>query len=211
MTNYPVVAQSKRGRPRRNTLSKASRLVMTKIAKKVVQNEAELKHNTGSQVNFSIPTTGQIGILSNPAQGDTQVDRTGIEINALYMNIKYHVLWDTAGTGGAMTVWLIKDMQQAADTTPVIADVLETTFFSGLPNWNNRKRFKILSKKSFYQDTSKAEVMTEFTQKLNFKVTFNGPLNTDIQKNGIYFIAVSNEAVNVPSLRITKRLVYTDV
>lgn len=211
MTNYPVVAQSKRGRPRRNTLSKASRLVMTKIAKKVVRSEAELKHNSANAISFTIPTTGQIGLLSNPIQGDREVDRTGNEIEAIYMNMKYHVLWDTAGVGGIMTIWLIKDIQQIADSTPVIADVLETTVISALPNWNNRKRFKILDKKTFYQDTSKAEVMSEFTQKLNCKIQFNGTALTDIQKNGIYFIAVSNETVNVPSVRITKRLVYTDV
>lgn len=211
MVNYPVVAQSKRGRPRRNTLSKASRLVMTKIAKRVVNAEAEPKHNTGSQVSFTAVQAGQMGLFCNVAQGDTETTRTGNVINALYANMKYHIKWDTAGVGGMVTCWLIQDMQQIADTTPTIADILQTTQVDALPNWNNRKRFKILSKKVFCQDTAKAEIMTEFTQKLNFKISFNGSADTDIQKNGFYFLTVGNEAVNTPIVVVTKRLVYTDV
>lgn len=170
----------------------------------------ELKHNTGSQVSFTITNAGTIGTLVNPILGTNESERIGQDIQLLYMNMKYRILWNTASTASIMSIWIIRDTQQVPDTTPVLSDFLQTTAVDGLPNWLNRKRFVILDKKTYCQDQDKFVVMSEFTQSLNSRCSFNGAAASDIQKNGIYFVAVSNQGINTPTLVITKRTVYTD-
>ena len=46
----------------------------------------------------------------------------------------------------------------------------------------------------------------QFNKKLNLKVDFNGTASTDIQKNGIYFLLLSNDTGNVVDINGIARI-----
>lgn len=149
------------------------------------------------------------------AQGDTQVTRTGNSILAktlvwngnMYINA-------TQTTNTRITLALVQDKQQVADTTPAITDIFSSdTDPHTLLKLGTLGRFKLLMRKQFTLDSNAAgnnARSLKLFKPLNFHVRYNGTGTGDIQKNGLYLIMITSEATLYPTISVNTRLSYHD-
>jgi len=154
---------------------------------------------------------GQTSHLTNVTTGDLNSNRTGLSILAKSMHLKGFITWNTNTAAAAQRVclMLVQDLQQISDGSPAWSD-----FYSGdinsFPNKNSAGRFKVLSKRFYNYDHDKAEIPVNMYVKLNCHVKYNGINDWDIQKNGIFLIAISNHPTFAPSMALNSRFTFYD-
>jgi len=204
MPNAPVYA--KVGRPKRTSLQKAQRLVMSKIAKSVVQKTAETKSALGTWDRTCVDDLlyGQ-NLCYSISQGDTNQNRLGqkIHINNFYIKGKL-IAVNNATVGNGTTVhrvMLIKTDQQLTPTNGQFASV-DTIFRGSLTTLADRgfiDRYKnhVLYDKTFTQKTaiSNANQHINFVinQKINKTVTYTSNLASYFKDEQYYLIVTSRK------------------
>jgi len=165
-------------------------------------------------IDTTVSTTGSVLPLSNVAQGDTDQTRDGNSIKPLYLFGRARMTLYPSGGDTSLRVILLRDTQQTADTTPVIGDILDGSFaldFTLCPlNNESVGRYTILSDRTYTMYTDKPILTTILRVRLGGHIRFNGVNGTDIQKNGLYLLLVSNQATEVPTFQWAPRLTYTD-
>lgn len=171
---------------------------------------SEMLHNqsTGST---TVPNTGVITLLNGMAQNDTSSGRTG---NSILMRNVFLRLVLTQHPNAVSTVYrvmLVLDKQQVSDTSPTITNILET--FSPLAPLATASvgRFKIMKNWFFTTDDTKSQTrILELYKQFRFHTKYNGTTNTDIQKNGLYLVVLTDQGVNTPTLDFTWKVGYHD-
>lgn len=143
--------------------------------------------------------------------GDGQSNRQGHQVSIKSIGLKSFVYWDaSAPASGIVSVFLIQDTQQQSDADPTFADIFsfpQTTL--GILNRETIGRYKILYKKKIFQDGQKV-VPVETYKSTNINIRYNGVALGDLQKNGLYLVAVSESVVQLPRITYHLRLRYTD-
>lgn len=150
--------------------------------------------------------------LSAIPQGDGDNARTGNSIFARSLNIRGQVINNISGTPPEyMRVMVVLDTQQIGDTTPNLADVLENNGYNSHLLKSTVGRFKILFS-SIYEVNSTINISRTFDINIPMRhhIRYNGTAGTDVQKGGLYIMAISSEATNGPTLRFDSRLSYHD-
>jgi hypothetical protein len=116
-------------------------------------------------------------------------------------------------------VMIMQDTQTIGDVTaPFISDILESTGASVCLSALNSEtvgRYNVLFDRVYTMDTiTKPQVVVKKSIKLNTHIRFNGHLNTDVQKNNIFYVILCdnvNVAFNNPVLeQVTTRIFYHD-
>lgn len=177
--------------------------------KGLVNSEMFHTNLTGST---TITATGGVLHLTALAQGDTSSGRTGNSV--LFRNLlqRFRITLSPSAATTYVRFMLVQDNQQIGDTSPTISDVLESVDVLSPLATATQGRFKVLQSKVISLDNVKTK--THLTQKykdMRHHVRFNGPSNTDIQKGGIYFMYVSDQAVGTsPTLDYNFKLGYRD-
>lgn len=156
-------------------------------------------------------TTGSVVRLVDLAAGTGRDERQGNKVTYNSMDIKYK--W-VANTGGASSqlcrVLIFCDLQQSLASTPTIANVLETDILSGLA-LDRRDRFKVLYDKTLYTTlTGENSRYIEASPKFNITSEWASAASTNIAKNGIYMILLSDSAASGPSISYNIRMNFTD-
>jgi len=162
----------------------------------------------------TVSNAGQIIQLNAIAQGDTAAQRTGNSILAKYLAGKFTILASSAATQTLFRFILFIDRQQVSDTAPAVTDILSSASTMSFLNNSQAGRFQVLEDKLFTYDvlqkrTSLWKYYKSFAGS-NLHVKFNGTAATDIQKNGIYMLLLSSEAVNQPQIIYSTRFGYHD-
>lgn len=180
-------------------------------------------------VNNATPT---ITCLTNMAQGTTDQTRTGNSILAKHMYIK-GVIIRNASAGATVyeqvRTMLILDTNDENDTAPTIDLLLQnySTAYCGISmhNKNYTDRFKVLYDKtttlSVYQPIKKWKYYKIFKVKTYqgqggksviraVHMTYNGVNSTDLSKNHIYLVEISNVDTNTPTQVSHVRFGYVD-
>lgn len=150
--------------------------------------------------------------LAAIAQGDGDNARTGNSIFARSLNIRGQVIYNSAGTSPEfLRVMVILDTQQVGDQTPNIMDVLENNGYNSHLLKSTVGRFKVLFS-SIYEVDSVNNLSRSFNINLPMRhhIRYNGTAGTDMQKGGLYIMAISSEATNGPTFRFDSRLSYHD-
>lgn len=159
------------------------------------------------------PYTGapHITHISAIGQGNNIDQRGGNSIKLNYISLKGLVSYATGSSSTLTTLFLIQDTQQVSDTTPTVNDIFESSAGAlGVLNQANLGRFRILWKKKITQDGSNARSVEQY-KRLKFHLRYNGTATSDIQRNGLYFIALSNQVVaSAPVITMWSRLAYVD-
>lgn len=171
---------------------------------------SELKHHTIQNNSFNASSTGAISFISGINQGDTLSQRNGNSVLAKTLNLKYYITFNPLSPGAIIKVYLIKDMQQVADTNPTFTDVFEISDIASFPKYDTKKRFQIKDVKQFVYDTSRLTQLVEFSHKIDSHLIYNGTTATDVQKGHYYILWVSNQATNVPTFSYSSRLTFYD-
>lgn len=184
-------------------------LVM-KVNKLVKAYQPELKLLEQFTTDQSVPYTGIVNSLSACAAGDSIVNRDGWQISAKSLTIKAVLRWNAVALANKeASYYIIQDTQQQTDTVPTFSQIFGSSGTLCFLNSDTLGRFKILYKKKIVQDYLRP-VIIDHHIKLNTNIRYNGSLNTDLQKNGLYMVVVSDAIDAFPKLTWISRLRYTD-
>lgn len=209
------------GRPKRGGFSLASAWKTAKWAAnaawklKGLVNSEMLKFDT-NEVGTIVTTSGTYqSHLTAIAIGDTDTTRTGNSIFVRAVNIKGRVVYNaTAGVAPTfLRLMVVIDTQQVGDTLPSIGSVIDTASGGYQAHMLNTTvgRFKVLYSKILVNDSIQRTVVPfELNFPMRHHVRYNGSNSTDIQKGGIYVLAISSEATNGPKLIWNARVSYHD-
>ena len=208
---------------------------VTRLKKLVKGISPELKYLdvTLSALNVT-DTSGAVQSLNTLAQGDGIGDRTGNKVRYKSIQIDFQI--DTAGgslgalplASEASRMYVIQDKQQVSDTAPAPSDMFENPALVYSPRLNkvNQGRFKILFDSG---PVSHAMIASQFTpvatltafpptdrphrgfyRRFDIPVTFNGTASTDIQKNGLYAVWLTNVAGDTVDYGGNSRIRFID-
>lgn len=159
----------------------------------------------------SISTTGQVVHLSDVAQGAGQSARDGNSIKVTYLGLNIGLTINASATASLVRILVVRDNQQVGDTSPTMANVLAAEDTTAFLNGSTLGRFSILYDKVFtLNSTGVANRMVHIKLPMKHHVRYNGTASTDIQKGGLYYMAVSNEATNTVAHYMNARLRYID-
>jgi len=206
-----------RGPRRTGTLTQQVRSLQ-----RVVRNLApEIKYLDTSIVITDITSSGNVTHLTAVAQGDTQSTRTGNTINLSTLHWQIVVRNSTATSLSSLRYAIVIDKEQVGDTSPAVTDVFSSTDpVVALPSLENLERFRILYMSPLIElgrvQRATGVIATypqfsKFTWKGNVKVSYNGAASSDIEKNGVYMIVMTDDSSNTIDFEGVCRIGYTDV
>lgn len=192
-----------------------------KSLQKIVKGlSPEIKYLDTSLVITDITNAGNVTHLTAVAQGDTQSTRTGNTINVKTLHWQLHCRCSTATNTSAFRYAIVMDKEQVGDTAPAITDVFTSNDpVVSLPSLDNLERFRMLYISPVFdcqsiQNNSTPNTIrrtTTFDWSGNIKVSYNGTAGTDIEKNGIYMLVLTDDASNTIDFEGVCRIGYTDV
>jgi len=178
-------------------------------------NSEMLKFDT-NEAGSTVTSAGTyVSHLTAIAIGDTDNTRTGNSIYVRAVNLHGRVVYNaTAGvTPTFLRLMIVIDSQQVGDTLPSIGHVIDTTVGGYQAHMLSTTvgRFKVLYSRIITNDSVQNTVKPfEINLPMRHHVRYNGSAGTDIQRGGIYVLAISSEAVNGPKLIWNARVSYHD-
>lgn len=185
-------------------------LKSTRYMRGLINSERMYLDNT-----LTLSARNQIFGLTAIAQGDASNNRTGnsVLLRSIYLRGRFEINSSVA-SNTRITCLLVVDKQQVADTTPSISDIVTTdTDPDTLLNRNTAGRFKVLWRKNYtLTPASGGRPNIELVKywKLYKHIRYNGTASTDLQKNGYYFVIITSESTNFPTVIINARTGYHD-
>jgi len=163
---------------------------------------------------YAVPNTNTMWHINAVPQGDTEQTRTGLSLLGRSVTIQGRAYRNTSADFSVIRLILFVDTQQVNSTPPTLSDVLATDIISSpylAPmNMKFKNRFKILdSQKYHFSDQTPVHNISLYA---NFQYHCQYTLTTgaSVSKNGIYLLAVSNEATNKPSIAFSSKFSYHD-
>lgn len=210
----------RRRRNRRKGFSMSSALALAKSAlagvrylKGLVNSE---KYNVDTTFTTSTFNTGTVTSLVPIAQGDGESDRTGLSVYVRSLSLRGQISASST-TQSTTRLILFRDKQQIADSTPSAANLLSSP--AQVDSYLSRGtggRFDILYDKSFVvsgNDAGRPQQWVNITIPMRSHVRYNGTATTDLQKNGLYLLHMSDRSDGsgtAPTLNLTTRVYYHD-
>lgn len=192
------------------------------LAKSAVSTAAMLKGIINSEkkkvdIDVSAATLDRAGTvwhLTQISQGDTLSQRNGNSILLKHVSIRCYLNAATSSVGDLCRLYVIQDTQQVSDATPTFADIFYTVNGNMLLNTNTVGRYRILAQKDVHLSTAgQALKSCDLDIPMDDHVRYNGTAATDVQKGGIYLVAMSTVttgAVNKPGITWLSRCTYYD-
>lgn len=171
---------------------------------------AELHHYENTTSGTAISSTGHITNLTPISVGDNNSNRTGNSVLSKYLFGRMEFGKSSSASQTFIRIIIFCDQQQVADTAPAVADVLSSASTLSPLNSFQVGRFKILKDMVIRLDSNNTTYNEKINIKLPFHTKFNGTSGTDVQKNGVYILAISNEATNTPSYSYNLRYSFYD-
>jgi len=213
-------------RTQRGPRTKGSIVQQVKSLQRVVKTlSPEVKYVDIDIAATNITSGGTAVNLTQIAQGDTQSTRTGnsVNITSITLLARWTRATDvTTPDNGLYRFAVVVDREQVADTAPTPGTVFSGSPIFFLPSLANLERFRILylspiiDGKMMLTDSDDTTVPTrpaimQYNWTGNIKVGYNDTAATDIEKNGIYIMYITNEATDVIDVAGTARIGYTDI
>lgn len=144
------------------------------------------------------------------SQGDGDSNRTGNSILLRNMLLRLRFLKHPSASTTICRIIIFQDKQQISDTTPAVTNILASASVDAPLNLNASGRFKIMYNKTIVLTISSPLWHKETYRKLYSHVRFNGTASSDIQKNGIYMLVITDQPTNVPDFTFYTRSGYHD-
>lgn len=207
-----------------------------KLQKAVRGIQPEVKYFESSGVFANVvDTTGGINGILTVAAGTDISDRISDKIRIKALRVQVRVSTGVGSIGATPTseeftrFILVQDTQQVADSVPAANLVVSNTALPQFPtpSLNSNGRFKWLWVSPLFVHSRIAQssvaaaltVPTAPTQspvawytntKMDLPVTYNGTAGTDIQKNGLYLVCLTNLAADTLDCDANIRIDYID-
>lgn len=159
--------------------------------------------------------TGTVSALTLTAQGSSDQQRTGNSVLAKRIDLRGFWSMHASATLTTVRYLLVLDKQNAQGTAPTVAQILQNVNPNSFMHMNNSDRFVVLKSGflTFRQTTETQGRDIELHQDLSdLHIKYDGTAadQASASENHIYFVAVSNEAINTPSFSGFARLRYYD-
>lgn len=179
----------------------------TKASKSIERKAADFL------VTTNISSVGSSFHYTAIAQGTTTSQRVGNDIYVTGLGLNYY--WTTNATPASMVVRFVVFMdtqQQSDDTSHDWLEVFQNSNIMAMVNRTGQKnRYKILYDKFHNLSTAtNYSVGEKVFIPINQTVEFNGTASGDIQKNGIFGLALSTELTNTAPFTCYSRTYYRD-
>nr|QXP07581.1 MAG: putative capsid protein [Arizlama virus] len=166
-----------------------------------------------TDVTLSPLLTGVVQPMVSITQGDGDDQRTGNSVFVRSVNFKGYIQRNTSGDSSQIVrISIVQDTQQQADAAPGFSNIYEGTSIASHLNTETVGRFKVMYNRVFTVDDLTCGVIPfEINMPMRHHVRYNGSSPTDIQKGGLYFIAVSTQGTtNAPLVHYDMRISYHD-
>lgn len=170
----------------------------------------------GNTTSTAVTNSGVVTHLSAIAQGDGEHARTGNSVLAKYLTLRGKLVMHGSASSTLVRMLVVRDTQQVGDTSPALSAVLDaasTNQCLAPMNADTKGRFSKLYDRTFCLDTDRPSSVFKINLKLGKRgshIRFNGTASSDIQRGGLYFMIVSDEATNQPTYVKFYRLAYHD-
>lgn len=198
----------KKNYTKKQTISSA---LVKKVNKMVKEYKPETKVHDAGIASQSVTFSGICQNITAVSAGDGQTNRDGHAISVNSISFKASILWNSSANAQSfITLYLVQDLQQIADSSPTFSDVFKSS--DGplcLINRENFGRFKILKKVRVVQDGTRQSFI-DFHHKCVINVRYNNVSSGDYQKNGLYIVAASDRLLQTPLMTWQSRITYTD-
>ncbi|AXH75781.1 MAG: coat protein [Cressdnaviricota sp.] len=191
---------------------------------RTMRRQIEYKFHS-NQPTRTLTTNGTVDNLSQIAEGDTSLTRTGLKVSPTSLLLKIRIRHGDDGAtppvldprGVVSRVIIVRDLQQEADTAPAVTDLLVhgTSLVMSPYSRLYRNRFEVLMDKTYKTCPNASNSVVYDTQylKLSSKrpIYYNGGGSADLQKNGIYMFQLCDDAVYSPTSYIWWRMRFADL
>lgn len=160
-----------------------------------------------------VSNTGVIYTLNSLGQGTTSVTRVGDSVKFQALHLNGYITQHASATNTIVRVWLIRFKEPRGSTINLSTDFWQNVNVLSYIQTQKRDRYAILYDRTFHlQAGGASQVQIEKHVKLNAHTKYDGNAGTiaDIQTNGYFLVALSNEATNTPVINACLRLRYTD-
>lgn len=158
------------------------------------------------------PATSSIVCVNQIAQGTDAFNRVGnkLRVASLQSNLKFNI--HGSATATVVRCCLVLDKAPNGGGAPGITDVFVSSTPYSLRNVLSMRRFKVLRNFWVRLDTSDPETMRLMYKKLNFRTSYNTTTGavTAIQEGALYWMFISDEATNGPTISYNTRLRFID-
>lgn len=190
--------------PKKPTLQQLAKEV--KSLKNEQKNLGELKHfdNPWSTSVSTSPLIYQIDLI---ADGDTEVNRTGLEISPERLDMYLRLTAENALTTGDSNIVRVIIFRWFDSSFPTVNDILYDNtagIWTGYPYidiptvWNKKPKFQVLNDKKLILDEDSSD-HTFYYAKQTFRdgatIKYSGPSPSDIENKNLFFLIVSDSGV----------------
>jgi hypothetical protein len=164
----------------------------------------------------AISTTPTVTYASGISQGTDIGNRVGDSIKVQHLEFCGRLAINSSATFSAVRVLLVRDMENAG-SAPAATDILETvsgTVTSRSPlNYLNKKRFSVL-----YDNYSVLDIASAYTQPVRMTMPLDrhiayrgtGATAASAAEGSLWWLFVSDEATNTPTISVYTQVWYTD-
>lgn len=148
--------------------------------------------------------------LTSISIGDAPAQREANQVLMKAVHVNLEIVKPDTIDWVQVRVMLVRDKQQIGDSTPLITQVLDPALSPltlAFMNQHNFGRFDVLRDKTYFiNDLGNAGQVSRRVRwnfKMASRVRFNGSGAADIQKNGMYLMAVTDTASATATVSIT--------
>ncbi len=194
---------------RKKTMGTAKK-ALKMVRKLKRETRLELKTKT-LNVTTLFNNSGLIQDIPRIAEGVGFSGRTGIQIRLIDLEFKAWFFRNAVANTTFVRFMVFVDRRQESDSKTGVTNVLELADPTSPINNLNRKRYRVLRDRFFVLIANRDASVMSMRIKLGFVQGYNGSATTDIEKNGVYLLILSNQATNQPTIHYSARLRYTDV
>jgi len=222
------LAASRKARGMKKSLARAASLVAPSLLR---TGGYSFRAQGGKELNFvetaiatSANSTGTVTLLNGIAGGTSASQRVGRRVQMKSLEFKGRVEADSTTTVNLTRYAVVLD-KQSNGAAPSVTDIYDAVAPQSLRNISNKARFWVLwdsglipvvgNNTTAGQQTDKSQHGIEFYKRINIPVQYNsgvGGTVTDIQTNGLFFVAVGQQAAGTADSTISGqfRIRYDD-
>lgn len=197
-----------------NTVPSVRSIAEKALALAAKANKSVEKKALDFSGSSTIGTTASALHFTAVAQGTAQNQRIGNSVYCTGLALNFLFVSHPSAAQSNIRFIIFHDTQTVSDQT----SIAWTTVMDNASMWaminrgSQRGRFKILMDKtcSLSPNSNYAENYMKNYIPINKTIEFNGTAATDIQKNGIYGLVLSDDNVNQPGFTYYSRLYFRD-
>lgn len=193
------------------TVNAKANLALGMVADLASKLNVEYKYHDASVTGYITYGSPTILCLTGIDQGDTETTRDGNQCKMVSLSCRWTITPNAASDKTVVRAIIVMDTETQSGATFGITDLLDTGTGTSFPNYDNRRRFKILWDKLFVTggnaDIPKAG---KYYMKRTLTLNYDGSSYTNTVNNHLYLVLISNEDTNTPAVTWKNRIRFLD-